>query len=351
MATAAMLKVHTGAFRILKNGSALPPALLASIRNLQVQDEINVPAMFSFTLDIGAPEGRGQIDFDTFQPGDRIDILLGLDKLDKLITGDVTAVEPRFNAYATATVRGFDRMYRLRFGTRTATYLDQDDNQIVRQVAASSGLQARLDGNPGTVNRYVLQNNRTNYDFLLSRCKQLNYELTMDQATLVFRPSAEGASPTRKLAWPADVEEVDLRMKVPTLGDKVTVVSYDLASNKVISAEASSGAPRDKMGGTETGYQAARAFPDSAITLERPNITSVEALQEVAKAQYESHLASFIEGSASLRGDPGLKAGVNIRLSGLGKRFDGIYYVTSSTHSYDDSTGYRTSIEIRRSGA
>lgn len=49
--------------------------------------------------------------------------------------------------------------------------------------------------------------------------------------------------------------------------------------------------------------------------------------------------------------DPDLNAGVNVRLTGLSCRFDGIYYVRSSRHYDDDATGYRTALQLRRTGA
>ncbi|WP_211463558.1 phage late control D family protein [Collimonas silvisoli] len=347
-----MLNVQTGAFRILKNRSALPISVVAAIHNVRVQDEINVPAMFSFSLNMMSSSGGWQdVDLDVFKPGDEITIFLGLDSLEQLISGDITAIEPNFSTTSSsATIRGFDRMYRLKFGTRIKTYEMLNDNEIVTDVAKASGLSVKLAGSPSTINKYVLQNNTSNYKFLMGRCKQLDYELLMADTTLVFRPSAEGNSPVKTLQFPRDVNDVNLNLKLPTMGETVTAVGYDVETNQIIKAVASSGTPQDKMGGTETGYQAADDFPSSGITLECPNISDPSALQAVADAQFQSNLKDFIEGGASLVGDSQLVAGVNVRLTGLSQRFDGTYYVTSSTHSYDDSSGYKTDIKIRRTG-
>ena len=93
------------------------------------------------------------------------------------------------------------------------------------------------------------------------------------------------------------------------------------------------------------------AFPDAAINVTDPTITKVQSLQARADAQYMQNLNRFIEGELELEGDPDLNAGVNVRLTGLSRRFDGIYYVRSSRHYYDDATGYRTTLQLRRSGA
>jgi phage protein D len=346
-----MPKVLAGSFKILQNQVELLPSVLSAIQNVQVQDEINMPAMFSFTLNFVSPNLWGEtIDLDTFKPGDQITILLGLEKMKKMISGEISAIEPSFSTSCSMTVRGFDRMYRLKFGTRTRAYQGLDDNAIVEQVARDAGLRVDTRGQPGTINKHLVQHKQTNYDFLMQRCEEINYELLMDDTVLVFRPSGAGQSAQRTFRYPADISQVDLNLKVPTLGDQVTVVGYDIEANQVISAEASSGSPRDKMGGQQNGYGVAQDFPDSGITLERPNITSVEALQEVAQAQYERNLNNFISGSASMVGDPALSAGINIKLTGLSKRFDGTYYITSSTHSCDRERGYQTDVVLRRTG-
>lgn len=347
-----MTSVQTGAFKISKNRSALPISVVAAITNVQVQDEINQPAMFSFNLNLNGTNSQGQSNTpDVFSTGDEVTIFLGLDQLHQVIIGDITAVEPHFSTNgSSATIRGFDRMYRLKFGKWSKAYTNVNDNEIASQVAKSSGLNVSLRGNPPLLESYVLQNNQSNFDFLLQRAGYLDYELLMDQTTLVYRPSAEGESPLKTLQFPRDFEDVNLNLRLPTKGKSVTAIGYDVATNKVLYATAASATPQDKMGGSETGYQAADDFPDSDIVLQCPNVSDPRALQAIANAQFQADLQSFIEGDVSLIGDNTLKAGVNLKLTGMSDKFDGIYYVTSSTHSYDDSTGYKTSIKVRRSG-
>jgi phage protein D len=346
-----MSDIKTGGFRIMKNRSALPSGVATAIQSVRVENEINVPTMFSFTLNSMSASGRWQdINLDMFQPGETITVFLGIDTLKQLVDGQITAIEPHFSDYSSATVRGFDRMYWLKFGTRTRTFQKLSDNDIVAQVADSVGLRVRLTGTTGVVNDYVLQNNLTNYDFLMLRCAQLNYELLMDETTLVFRPSAEGMSPKRELNFPLDVSDLHLALRVPTLGQKVTVSGYDVASNRVLTATTASGTTQEKMGGKSTGYQLADDFPSSPVRYERPNINSQQALEKVSSAQYQRNLNQFIEGSTSVLGNPNLVAGINVKLTGLSERFNGIYYITSSVHTYDVEEGYQTEFKLRRTG-
>jgi phage protein D len=346
-----MSDVKTGGFRILKDRKALPASVSAAIQSVRVEHELNVPTMFSFTLNMVSPQDAWQgVDLDFFTPGDAIAVFLGIDQMTQLVNGEITAIEPHFSAYSSATIRGFDRMYRLKFGTRTRTYLKASDTQIVAQVAKQAGLNLKPARSTGVINDYVLQNNLTDYDFLMTRCAQLNYELMMDDTTLVFRISNEGGSPKRTLNFPTGIADLQLNLRVPTLGQKVTVAGYDIASNRVLDALTASGTTQDRMGGRETGYQVAKVFPDSSVRYERPNINTPEALQKVSAAQFQRNLSAFIEGETSVLGDPELVAGVNVKLSGLSRRFNGIYYVTSSIHTFDVDDGYQTELKLRRTG-
>jgi uncharacterized protein len=341
---------HTGAMSVLHNGSALSSEIVDAIRSVRVVKEINVPSMFEITLNMQSNKGAWQYsDLDKFRPGDEFSVKLGLDQQRELMSGRITAIEPSFNERPTVTVRGFDAMHGLCFGTHTRTFLKQSEHGIVEAVARAANITVTTKGTPGAVHPYVLQNNESNYAFLLKRCAQCNYELVVDGKSLVFRPSAQGESSVKKLTYPRDIKALELALNVPTLGASVKAVGYDITTNRAVNVEASSATPKERMGGTETGYDTAGQFPPSATILERLDLSSPQALEELAKAHYEQYLSGFIEGTAYLTDDPEVTAGVNIKLDGLSKRFNGIYYITASTHSYVGGV-YSTELALRRSG-
>jgi phage protein D len=342
--------LHTGAFDVLHNSAALAPRVIGCIRNLRVEQEINLPATFSLNLTLsGITEGPQGGLLDLFAPGDDLTIMMGRDRLSRMIVGQITAIEPRFGEVSSATIRGFDRMYRLRFGEKTRVFEDRTFAGIVEEVARSAQIVARVEGNAGVINQYVKQDRQSDYDFLLSRAEAINYELLVDGTTVVFRPSGEAAAPVKSLEFPKDLARVDLDLRVPLAGGQVLVYGFNPETNEVIRAESRGPNRADLMGGDQVGYEVGN-FPSTAITVARPDVTSVEALQALADARYEADLDGFIKGSATLAGDTVLVAGVNIKLSGLSDRFDGIYYIAGAVHSYDDDTGYQTDLTLRRTG-
>src|SRR5262249_31714096 len=75
-----------------------------------------------------------------------------------------------------------------------------------------------------------------------------------------------------------------------------------------------------------------------AATASEANAIAKSTLQRLADAYYEA------DGQAW--GNPKIKAGVKVEIKGVGSHFGGTFMVTTTTHSYRGTTGYRTSFQI-----
>jgi phage protein D len=58
------------------------------------------------------------------------------------------------------------------------------------------------------------------------------------------------------------------------------------------------------------------------------------------------YLKAVLTGSGRCYGNPLLRAGTSIVVPGLGARFGGALRVSSVTHSFSPSAGYRTSFQL-----
>jgi uncharacterized protein len=83
-------------------------------------------------------------------------------------------------------------------------------------------------------------------------------------------------------------------------------------------------------------------------------ITPPPRNQDEAKHFAEDALArqfqQTITASGSTVGLPDLRAGCKVQIEGLGARYSGKYYITSTTHTIGEG-GYRTQFEARRDPA
>jgi phage protein D len=78
----------------------------------------------------------------------------------------------------------------------------------------------------------------------------------------------------------------------------------------------------------------------------RPVHTKQEA-ETLARRTLENNAKEMVKGSGSVVGLPDLRAGAAVSIVGVGTRFDGRYFVTSTTHTIGDG-GYTTRFECRR---
>jgi phage protein D len=130
---------------------------------------------------------------------------------------------------------------------------------------------------------------------------------------------------------------------------KVTVRSWHPKEGRLIEKTAD----RSKIAAQSSGGKNAGQVLDEALGEPKEEVITAEQVlsDEDAERLAESVLLrssyAFVTGQGQTVGLPGLRAGVNIELAGLGKRFDGTYYVTESTHRIDGS-GYTTSFSVRK---
>lgn len=85
--------------------------------------------------------------------------------------------------------------------------------------------------------------------------------------------------------------------------------------------------------------------PDTTVVLDEP-LTPASAPSRLLSTLMP-RLNEKLTGSGSTVGNPRIRAGVVMRLEGLGVRFGGLYRVTSTTHTIDAS-GYRTRFDVRK---
>ena len=67
--------------------------------------------------------------------------------------------------------------------------------------------------------------------------------------------------------------------------------------------------------------------------------------QALADAAFDARARRLVSLEGTAEGNPALRVGTNVRLSGMGPRFDNTYYVVRAVHRYDLTHGYETDFE------
>ncbi len=339
-------------YRIKLNGTDFSGELNSAVEVVTVEDEVNLPSMFRIQLNmVDGKNGKWRgIDLKTFKPGDKITVSMGIDKLETMISGEITSLELKIGEHSLLELRGYDLLHRLRMGTKNKVYTKKKDSEIAGEIAKEHGLTSQADDTK-TVYPYVFQNNQSDYEFLLKRAAYLDYELYADDKKMYFVKSRAAKAPELPdFTFKKDFEELDLELKALTRGSKVSVRGWDVKEKKEIEATAQKGDETTKMGGKESGYEiSSKGIEETPVAVWVENLVDLNEAKSVAAAVYNSLLREFISGRGKCWGNPLLRAGKSVRLMGMDERFSGSYYIVSTIHNID-SEGYTTIFKVKRTG-
>jgi phage protein D len=221
------------------------------------------------------------------------------------------------------------------------------DSDIANQIAGDWSLTPEVEDTRVRLD-YVLQHNQTDFEFLQERARRIGYEMVVTDSSLHFRPRRSDGSAVLTLS--RDVELLDFSARLTTMGqvEEVNVQGWNAKDKKEVVAKSRIGDER-QMGGSASGPAATRrAFSGTGgAAVDTPVLSQAEA-DQLAQGWFGEMALSYVEGHGTCIGEPDLRAGTLVQIEGLGKRFSGSYYVTSSEHSYRPNVGYRTMFNVRR---
>ncbi len=349
-------KLLLPSFEVSINGDLLPVAAETHVISVIVDDDVNLPSMFTLGLtSLDAQQGSllWLDDQQLLAVGNAVEVKLGYaGALATLIIGEITGLEPEFifNRLPSLVVRGYDRRHRLQRGHKTRTFVGKKDSDIAAQIAQEARLDAKIEDSQ-VEHDYMLQANQTDLEFLQRRARQLQYEVVVEDKTLFFRPVKNAESEILTLTFEDDLLEFYPRLSSMGQVSEVAVRSWNPKDKKEIIGRASTGDEVSKMGGQNSGANLAESVfgATTLMVSDHPVMNQAEA-DQLAKARFNRDVLALITGDGVCRGRTDLRAGKVIQIDGIGKRFSGRYYVTAASHRYGPR-GYYTHFTVRRNAS
>ncbi|MCU0541079.1 MAG: contractile injection system protein, VgrG/Pvc8 family [Oscillatoriaceae cyanobacterium Prado104] len=348
-------EVLTPQVKIAIAGNPLPPEAIADLSSVTVVEDLEGAGMFTLQLKTwDAMKGElTWVDDKLFDCGNTVEIKMGYDKLETLIIGDITGLEPSFShdAAPTLTVRGHDLRHRLMRGTQSRSFLDMKDSEIASQIASDRGIDAKVEDSKEKLT-LVLQSNKTDWDFLQYRAERIGYEVLVNNKTLYFRSPQNASSQVLKLNREEDLLDFSARLSTMNQIGQVEVRGWDPQKKELFVSKAGVGNETTKMKGSVSGPKVVdREFGKTSHTIANVTVSSQAEANQIALKMFNEMALNYITGDGSCLGRTDLHPGTAIEITGIGKRFSGSYYVTAVTHSYSKTQGYRTQFSVKRNAA
>jgi phage protein D len=345
-------------YAVALNGRPLAPDLRTRVTSIRFEESLE--GANRVEIELANPDLR-LLDYAALDLDAGLELSLGYrpGPITHVFTGTITGVEPAFPASGmpTVLVSGHDATRRLSAGTKRRGFpYYLTDSVIAVIVAAENHLVVVPDvaaslvtGLGAFAERPRLQNAQSDYDFLRRIAAEYGFDMWVDGDLLNFKLCLPGLpAPVAELRWGASLLEFSPRLS--SIGQVVRVAArvWVEALKTQLAVEVGWDGERIQAR-VQPAVLGVQAQPVEA-TLSLPDMPSDSAVDAItfAVGELRRRINSRITARGSTEGDPRLRVGRLVAVSGVGARFSGATYrLTSVAHTFD-SNGYRTGFEIRR---
>jgi phage protein D len=331
-------KEQAASYDVLVDGQDLATEQKDRIKEIRVVDYLRLPDVC--TVRMTYPRGQG-VDTMPFGIGKQLEVRLGArDKLapERLFKGQVLTLEPEFGAGGcSVTVRAYDRSHVLNRARKARSFQNQTASDIVAKIVKEAGLDPQCDPS-GEPHDYVQQVNETDWDFIWRLAERIGFEFVVDDTTARFRkPTAQGDI---ELEWPDTLRSFRPRVTAVQQVQEVTLLAHDPKTKKAIEVTASRPNQIAQIGVDREAV--AGAFDAAAVHVATEPVKSKAEGDALAQALLDKLANGYIAAEGIAHGNPKIKAGTKVKVSGVGQKFSGTYRVATSTHVMRGGGAYET---------
>jgi len=290
-------------------------------------------------------------------------------RLVTMLKGHFTTMEPTFvDGKAEMTVTGLNVLHQLRRKQYTTTWTNKRDSEIARDIGQRTDHGRKRFPLPIVIDQQALgnekpiplvtQHNQYDIDFLFQRARMRGYVVFVQEEDkvrnrprqLYFGPSQAGMVPglrdvSFELKWGASLMEFKPKITTANQVASVTVRGWHRTRRTPITRTVTLDDERLTVNrDLHRILNACEAREE--LVVDEPVFTNCEA-RERAIAILLDQTKQMVTADAKVVGLPDLRAGQIVRITNLGARLSGTYFVTKTTHTIDDN-GYVTSFTCRR---
>ncbi|MEC7983798.1 MAG: contractile injection system protein, VgrG/Pvc8 family [Myxococcota bacterium] len=309
------------------------------VRSIVVEDHVDMAGFCQIMFDASTDQGKVEVKI-----GDPVDVQLKTTEL-SVFKGEVISVDHSFQNTGTTTkiIRCIDHIHRLNRGRKTRFWNDKKDSDVASEVGGECGLSVESDPTQET-HPYIIQRNESNVAFLKRLAARNNFQLRVEQDKLYFKEASFNATAV-DLEVGDDILSLNMSYNSSNMVQKVIVQGWSIKDKKEIIGQSAAGEVT-KIGGGKIGAEQASVFGESVAYITDVPVSSQEVANKIAKAEMERIARQYANGKCVVRGENTIRAGSVVNFKGFVKGLNGKFYVISSRHLINPSTGYTTEFKF-----
>lgn len=299
--------------------------------------------------------GKGEVEISealtkTFELGKKLDVFLGYgdkDHCKQVFSGYITSINLEYTgeSYVRYLVEAMDAKFLLMNNLRSEAKPDiKKYSDVVSDVL--SGYSAYLGNTTVTATSElgspIEQYNQSDYDFIVSIAKKLNYMFYLYNGDVFFVPYANDKTPQLEISPGKYLMRFTREITLDNQIQSVTVRSNDETSTEQ-SIEATASSVSVSVGsGKESGGEVSRIISDKMqkVVIDT-SIKSVEEAQARAQAELDKASLKFVTGEFEIIGTPDVEPGKFVSFTYMNSLVNGNYFITEVRHLFNKN-GYTT---------
>lgn len=305
--------------------------------SMTMEHEINRIPTLTLILDDGdvAREDFETSSQDLFVPGNDLEIQFGY-LADAPLVFQGVIVRHRIemnNGVSQLEIICKDRAYRMCLRRESRYFEDISDPELAEELTKPYGLAGEIK-TTGYRHAEMVQYNVSDWDFLIMRMEMNGWLTNVENGHIRIQPPDLQQEPVKTLQYGKNVIAFEGELDVRNQFQETKTATWNYSAQEMLeglAAETSVQSGRDQqaiLGGRPS------VNGDRPNTLRHGGRRSEGELQAWADARLLRERLSWSQGRVEFEGDPAVKTGMLIKLSGLGRRFGEPVLVTGVRHEF-----------------
>lgn len=277
--------------------------------------------------------------------GKTITIKMGYtDKLEMVFDGIITGVSVDYpsEGQPSISVQGMDRSFYMMHSVKSNLWLNKKVSDVVKEIGGKYSLQLQVDDTL-TPKPVIEQMSISDFHFLKKLAGENDRHFFVIGQKLYFRKPTPSGSPVVTLMYGKNLRsysaEVDISNQVSQIivrgSDPKTRVPFQATSQTV-----------NKIGTNgRTGKDIMAALSSQVVETVYSDVTTQADAQTLANAMLNERAMDLVNGEGQCIGIPEMRAGRNVKVEGLGPKFNQPMVLSSVKHVINNQ-GFVTEFSV-----